>query len=160
MSAIAENENILGFARIICELMTIILIAAEPVKNAYLKIFVRRLLAAFVIEELVIIIQVFLSYTNESNVWTKDIWRVYEIIRIFISLSLCYPMSLFIGEGGQKVQRLFLVVCSLMIVGIILNHLKYNDGHSGVDHIAFLIIFVFTFYQYNQLRRRTEGEIP
>ncbi len=138
----------------------IILIVLEPVKNSYLKNFVKRLLAAFVLEELVIITEAFFIYMSILDEWTAIIWRTYEIIRIFISLSLCYAISLFIGGSVQKIQRLFFIVCGLMIVGAISDHLRYNNGHSGMNYIAFLIIFSFTFYQYTQLRQQTEGEIP
>lgn len=107
MSALGSIDDAMDFARIICETMIIVLIAVEPVKNVYLKVFVQRLLAAFVIEEIVMIIEAYLSYTKGSTFWTRDLWRLYEVIRIFISLSLCYPMSLFIGESGQKSTTTF-----------------------------------------------------
>jgi hypothetical protein len=67
---------------------------------------------------------------------------------------------LFIGENGQKLQPLFFIVCSLVATGGILDHFRYNDGQSGMNYIAFILIFLFTFSQYNQLRRQTQGEIP
>jgi hypothetical protein len=160
MSIVVPNHDELGFARIICEAMMIVLIALEPVKNAYLKRFVKYLIAAFILEELVIIADVFLIYMNIINEWTIFIWRTYGIIRLFISMSLCYPMTLFIGQNLRKLQRLLIAVCCLIIYGVISESLGNNNGHSGIYFIAFLLIFIFTFYQYTQLRRRTGKEIP
>ncbi len=153
------NDEIV-FARIVCEAMIIVLIALEPIKNPYLKTFVKRLITAFILEGLVLITYAFVINTSTLQEWKTFTWRTYEVIRIFISLSLCYPMSLFTGENGQKVQRLFFVVFSLMAIGGILEHMQYNHGHSGMNHIAFMLIFSFTFYQYIQLRQQTEGDIP
>lgn len=160
MSFASPNRDEMGLARIICEAMVIILIAMEPVKNPYLQKFVRTLLAAFILEESVIIAEVFVVHIGLFDEWTAIIWRIYEIIRIYISLSLCYPISLFIGENGQKLQRVFFVVCCLVVTGTISDYLRYNDGHSGMNYIAFTLIFLFTLYQYTQLRRQTQGEIP
>jgi hypothetical protein len=160
MPIVVPNRDELGFARIICEAMIIVLIALEPVKNLYLKKFVRHLLIAFVLEELVIIIEVFVIYMNILNEWTIFIWRTHGIIRLFISLSLCYPITLFIRENRRKLQCLLIVISCLIIQGIISEYLGYNNGHSGVYFIAFLLIFIFTFYQYTRLHRQTEGEIP
>jgi hypothetical protein len=125
-----------------------------------LKRFVKSLLAAFILEELVIIAEVCAIYINLSDEWTAIIWRIYEIIRIFISISLCYPKSLFTGESGQKLQHLFLIVCGLVGIGAILDHLKYNNGNTGMNLIVFLLIFLFTYYQYIQLHCRTEEKTP
>jgi hypothetical protein len=160
MLSTTSCDDEMVFARIVCEAMIIILIDLEPVKNPYLKTFVRRLITAFILEELVLITYAFVINTSTLQEWRTFTWRTYEVIRIFISLSLCYPMSLFTGENGQKVQRLFFVVFSLMAIGGILEHMQYNHGHSGMNHIAFMLIFSFTFYQYIQLRRQTEGDIP
>ncbi|CAF1425999.1 unnamed protein product [Adineta ricciae] len=138
MSIAVSCNNEMLVARIICEAMMIGLIALEPVKNPYLKVFVQRLLAVFILDELVIMTEGYILYTDTYAEWKAVFWRTHEIIRVFISLSLCYPMSLFIGENGQK----------------------YRNGHSGMNHIAFMLIFLFTFYQYVQLRRQTRGEVP
>jgi hypothetical protein len=160
MSVAVSSRDEMGFARIIYETMMIVLIALEPVKNSYLKKLVKRLLVVFILGEFMIFAKVFVTYMDISDEWTPIIWRIYEIIRVFISLSLCYPISLFIGENGQKLQRLFFIVCCLVASGAISDHLHYNNGHSGLNHVASMLIFLFTFYQYTQLRRETIGEIP
>jgi hypothetical protein len=160
MSVTSPRHDEIGFARIILETILIILIALEPVKNFYLKKFVKHLLTVFILEEFVIIAEVYVIYMNIQGEWAAIIWRIYEIIRIFISLSLCYPISLFIGENGQKIQRLFFIVSCLVAIGAISDHLHYNNGQSGMNFIAFILIFLFTFHQYTQLHRQTQGEIP
>lgn len=102
MSVAVSSRDEMGFARIIYETMMIVLIALEPVKNSYLKKLVKRLLVVFILGEFVILVQIFVVYMDILDEWTPIIWRIYEIIRVFISLSLCYPISLFIGENGQK----------------------------------------------------------
>ncbi|CAF0925943.1 unnamed protein product [Adineta ricciae] len=160
MSIAVSCNNEMLVARIICEAMMIGLIALEPVKNPYLKVFVQRLLAVFILDELVIMTEGYILYTDTYAEWKAVFWRTHEIIRVFISLSLCYPMSLFIGENGQKVQRFFVVISGLVLIGGFFDHLQYRNGHSGMNHIAFMLIFLFTFYQYVQLRRQTRGEVP
>jgi hypothetical protein len=142
------------------EAMIIIFIALESLQNSYLKKFVKSLLTIFILEELVIIAEVCAIYINLSDEWTAIIWRIYEIIRIFISISLCYPKSLFTGESEQKLQHLFLIVCGLVGIGAILDHLKYNNGNTGMNLIVFLLIFLFTYYQYIQLHCRIEEKTP
>ncbi len=102
MSVAVSSRDEMGFARIIYEAMMIVLIALEPVKNSYLKKLVKRLVVVFILGEFMIFAKVFVTYMDISDEWTPIIWRIYEIIRVFISLSLCYPISLFIGENGQK----------------------------------------------------------
>ncbi|UJR11867.1 hypothetical protein I4U23_016046 [Adineta vaga] len=160
MSFVISCNTEMVFTRIICEAVVIGLIALEPIKNSYLKLFIQRLLAAFILDELVIITEGYILYTNMYDEWKAIVWRTHEVIRVFISLSLCYPMSLFIGENGQKLQRLFFVISSLVFIGGIFDHLHYRNGHSGMNHIAFMLIFLFTFYQYIQLRKQTRGQVP
>ena len=148
------------FARIASEAVVVTLIALEPVKNAYLNNFVKRLIPAFILEVLLIAVAEYIKYMELYAEYRILTWRTFEIIRIFISLSLCYPMSLFIGETGQKVQRLFMIVCGLMVIGTTSDLLGYRERHSGMNYVSFLLIFLYTLYQYNQLRQRTEGEIP
>lgn len=154
------TDDVMEFARVLCEAAVIVLIALEPVKNTYLNNFVKRLLPAFILEELLIFLGAVVTYMNLYTDHRIIIWRISEVIRIFISLSLCYPMSLFIGESGKKVQRLFIFVCCLMIVGTTSDLVLYHGSRSGVNYIALLLIFLFTLYQYRQLRQQIEGEIP
>jgi hypothetical protein len=57
----------------ICDRLIIILIALEPIKNPYLKKFVKSLLAAFIFGEVAIIAEVFAVYSNLSDEWTAII---------------------------------------------------------------------------------------
>jgi len=159
----SPSYDTLGLARVILETVIIIIIALEPVKNAYLKTFVKSLLVAFLFEECLIIAEAtVVIYMGKEGEAALLIWRIYEITRIFISLSLCYPMSLFIGEDTTKsrLQGLFFAIASLVIVGGISDHLRYNNGHSGLNLVAFMLIFCFTFRQYMLLRNHSEHDVP
>ena len=160
MLMIAASDDTFEFARLTCETVIVILIAFEPVKNSFLQSFIARLLQLFILEELVIFAGVFINYLNIYTEWLLVISRLAEIIRIMITLSFCYPISVFIGETLEKFQSVFVYICCLMIIGTMSDLLHFNDSCSGVNYIALLIIFAFTLYQYNQLRQRKEGEIP
>lgn len=69
-------------------------------------------------------------------------------------------MSLFIGENGVKLVHFFGVVISLVVIGGISDYLHYNEGNTGLNFIAFMLIFLFTYYQITTLRRQTQGEVP
>jgi hypothetical protein len=90
MPCIIPDNDAMNFARLIIETIIIILIALEPVKNVYLQKFVKCLLAAFIFGQLVLITKGTFIYFNTGDEWIMVAWRIYEIIRIFISLSMCY----------------------------------------------------------------------
>ena len=69
-------------------------------------------------------------------------------------------MFLFIGENGVTLVHLFFVVIGLVVIGGISDHLHYNEGSSGLNFIAFMLIFLFTYYQITALRRQNQGEVP
>ena len=158
MTIVVLNDDVLKFPRIVCGTVIITLIISQPVKNRFINRFVQRLIPVFILEQSLILIETFSTYMDLYTEYQFLIWRLCRIIRIVISLSLCYPLSLCLRDNQQKFRSVSVYVCCLMFIGTIFDLLQVNDGRSGVNYIALTVISLFTLYQYRQLRRRSGAE--
>ena len=154
MQTVVLTDDAMQFARMTCEASIVVLIVSESVKNTYLK----HLIPVLILEQLLIFLGTVLNYMDVFTEHQFIILRISEIIRIVISLSLCYPISVFLKDVEPKAKSASIYVGCLMIIGITSDLLQYNYIRPGVNYVAFLVISVFTFHQYNQIRRRIEDE--
>lgn len=160
MTLVILDDDTLQFPRIICGAVIIALIITEPVNNPCFKQVFQWIIPALVFERLLIFVEILVNYWDMSSDYQLIIWKFSQIIRIVISLSLCYPLSLCIRDNQQKFRSVSIYICCLMIIGTMFDLFQVNDGRSGVNYIAPLMISVFTLYQYQQLRRRPNEQSP
>lgn len=159
MQALVLTYNVMQVARITCEIIFIVLIISKSMKNTYLNNYLQHLIPVFIFEQLLSFSGTILSEMNVNIEHPSILLRISEIIRIVISLSLSYPICVFIKDAELKTKKISMYIAGLTIIGILADVLEYKTMRPGVNYLAFLLISIFTLYQYEQLRRRIDEEI-
>lgn len=114
--------------------------------------FINVLLVALCFEVFLIALYAYILHGVVHVRLAIFIWDLYKIVRLFISLSLCYPILVFTHKP-IRLHLIFLLLSSLIVGGGIVNCTKSNPGSpSGYNNFAFMCIFLFTLYQYYQLK--------
>jgi hypothetical protein len=141
-----------NIAQVIFEMVIIIAIMLEQVQNSYMRRFISILLLALGFEAFLIGSYVYILYGMVDVRLAIIIWKLYKLVRLFINLSLCYPIMVLTNKQ-IKLHIIFLLISILIITGAIVDSTKSNPGTpSAYDNIAFMLIFLFSLYQYFQLK--------
>jgi len=148
----------LNLGRVILGFVTIVLLHNAHIVNPAMKKFIRGFIIALILEEIVLSFDVYELYTRVEHSNLVVTWRIYEIIRSFTNLSLCYPIIVLLGRDTKQLQSVFLLVVAMIVVALIFDFNSPRDtGH--LNHFAFLVIFAYTYYQYRELYNHLEGDL-
>ena len=146
-------------AQVILEAVIIICISIQPVQSSYMRRFVNSLVEALIVETL---LMASYAYALDSILETHIAliaWKVYKLVHLFVSLSLCYPIMVFLNQK-IKFHLIFLFLASIIAGGGIVDFMRSErETPSGFNDFAFMLIFIFTFQQYRKLKHHlnTEG---
>jgi hypothetical protein len=148
-----------NIAQVILEVVIIIAIMLEKVQNSYMRRFMSIFLAALWFETLLIGSYAYILHGMVHTRLAIFIWDLYKLVRLFVSLSLCYPIIVFTNKQ-IKLHISFLLLSCIIIGGAIINWTKSSSPEklSGYNNIAFMFIFLFTLYQYYQLKSRMHDD--
>jgi hypothetical protein len=151
-----------NIAQVILEVVIIIAIMLEKVQNFSMRRFMNILLAALWFETFLISSYAYILHGMVHIRLAIFVWELYKLVRLLVSLSLCSPMIVF-TKKQIKLHIIFLLLSSIIIGGAIVNWTKSSpEKLSGYNNIAFMLIFLFTLYQYHQLKSHMhddEGDI-
>jgi len=150
----ADNVNV---SRVILGLSMMYLLSLTSV-NSHLKRFTRSFIFAFSISEFVFFVYTVVHFTRGGETEQLILWRTYEIIRLFMNLSLCYPIFLALGKDAKQLQSVFIFVVVSILISVLYDFFSPWE-HSGINHVAFLLVFFYTHKQYRELNASIEGSI-
>ena len=141
-------------AQVILESTIITALLLQPAKSAYMSRFVHMLIITLCIETSLMGFYAYVLHSLENDGLAIVIWELYKLVRLFLSLSLCYPMLVVLNHK-VKLHCVFLLIASIIIGGGIINYMVSEAGKStGFNNIAFMFIFAFTLQQYMKMKSR------
>jgi len=148
-------------ARAIFGFTLIYLLQHFPIQSAYVRSFLRTFISGFVIGEFVNVAYAVVLYLGTASPFQLFLmWKLYELIRAFLSFSLLYPIFIVLGKDTKQLQTVMLVVVVIILGGLVYDFTFTTYHHSGMHNVAFLVIFCFTYMQYKEFASSIEGNIP
>lgn len=145
-----------NIAQVIMELVIILVAMLEPIESAFMRRYLRVLFGTLFIETALIAGYAYMRHAMLDAVQAMVLWEAYKLVRLFVSLALCYPITILINHT-VKLHAVFFALASIIIVGTALNYAKSTSGSpTGFNNIAFMLIFIFTLQQYWKLKQHIE----